>query len=176
MFRSVFFAAGLAFLIASLGRLIPHPANVTPLTSLAIFTPLLFNRRIALGIVLCSLLVSDLCLSYILHISWFGSWSLFTYSGLLGIVCLTSTDISKSPLLSLLKLMLCSTFGYWIWTNFGTWLLSSLYQPHSLASLSQCYVAGLPFLRNALAGNAVYMLLFSVIIWRVAPGVLIKPR
>jgi len=51
--------------------------------------------------------------------------------------------------------ILASLFFYF-WTNFGVWLLWSMY-PHNLSGLIQCYFMGLPFLRNNLISDFVFI-------------------
>lgn len=45
-----------------------------------------------------------------------------------------------------------ATVAYWIWTNFGTWLIEGLY-PHTLTGFVSCYTLALPFLANSLAAS-----------------------
>ncbi|MSP53081.1 MAG: hypothetical protein EXR81_02365 [Gammaproteobacteria bacterium] len=55
-----------------------------------------------------------------------------------------------------------STLAYWLWTNFGTWLMSNMYS-HDAAGFLDCYLAALPFLRNALIANIIYILIFYLV-------------
>lgn len=47
-----------------------------------------------------------------------------------------------------------STLFFYTWTNFGVWLVGSMYAP-TFEGLMQSYIAGLPFLKQQLLGNAV---------------------
>jgi hypothetical protein len=50
-------------------------------------------------------------------------------------------------------------------SNFGVWWSAGMYPP-TAGGLADCYVAGLPFFRNTLAGDAIYTaLLFGVFEW-----------
>ena len=44
---------------------------------------------------------------------------------------------------------------FFVVTNFGVWLVGDLY-PRTLEGLVACYVAGIPFFRNTLAGDLLY--------------------
>jgi hypothetical protein len=44
---------------------------------------------------------------------------------------------------------------FFVFTNFGVWLGSSMY-PQTWAGLVECYVAGIPFYKNTLAGTLFY--------------------
>jgi hypothetical protein len=48
---------------------------------------------------------------------------------------------------------------FFLVTNFAAWQLFGTYQ-HTPAGLAACYIAGLPFFGNTLAGDALYATLF----------------
>lgn len=146
-------------LIGIIGRLIPHPANMTPLLGVSLLAGSTLPRKYALSTILLILLLSDVLLSIINHYALFGSWSFFTYSGYLLITAI-GLKIQKINLNNL-KLVLALSLFYWLWTNFGVWLLSDLYIK-SVAGFVACYTAALPFLRNALVGDLLwYLLIFN---------------
>ena len=141
--------------IATVGRLVPHPPNATPLAALAILSVIVLPKRWALGLVLVSLCLSDILLSDLNHTAIWGFWSFFTYSGYL----LTALFASReNRLSSLLSYTVFATFGYWLWTNLGTWLEGVIYA-YSWQGLAECYLAAVPFLRNAVIGNLIYLVL-----------------
>ena len=142
--------------IAILGRLIPHPANMTPLTNLCLFAGNKFPRRLAILFCLIGILISECLLAWIKGYPPFGLWSLFNYSGFIVIIFAGSRLNTQPKFLRLLGFVLASGFGFWLWTNFGTWLTSHIY-PLTTAVLMACYTAALPFLRNALIGDLVWM-------------------
>jgi hypothetical protein len=141
------------------GRLIPHPANFTPTTSLCIFSSQKLPRKIALIIAMISIAISDILLSYIYGYPLFGSWSFFTYTGFAAITLIASIKKIKK-IKTLLFYVIFSELSFWLWTNFGCWLcghLTTVY-PKNLTGLITCYAAALPFLRNALLGSLVWMI------------------
>jgi hypothetical protein len=62
----------------------------------------------------------------------------------------------SSKLLRYLRYTIFASFGFWLWTNLGVWLLSGLY-PKTTAGFFECYIAALPFLRNGLLGDIVWI-------------------
>ncbi|HBP82810.1 MAG TPA: hypothetical protein DD662_09895, partial [Planctomycetaceae bacterium] len=59
---------------------------------------------------------------------------------------------------------LASSLIFFITSNFATWALSELY-PHTLAGLTTCYVAALPFYRWMPVGDVVWSVsLFAVLV------------
>lgn len=145
--------------IGVLARLIPHPANFTPITNLCMFSGSKLPKYIALPAMLLLLAISDALLAHIYGYPIFSSWSIFTYSGFAAMV-LISTKLKANPSIKrLLTYLLSFSLGFWLWTNFGVWLTG--YYPHTFAGLISCYTLALPFLRNALLGNLVWM----AVIW-----------
>ena len=147
--------------ICVLGRIIPHPANVTPLTNISIFAGAKLKRGTALIVMLLALAISDIILAYLQGHSIFGSWSLFTYSGFAAITLLGAKLKPANSLksrLGLLSFVLSSSLGFWIWTNFGTWLCSGVYTKTATGLIS-CYSMALPFLQNSLLGDAAWFVI-----------------
>ena len=143
--------------IATVGRLIPHLPNATPLASLAILSAVILRKHWAVLLTLTSLCLSDFILGHMTHAATWGNWTLFTYTGYIALaLCVPS----QHNLRAVLPYTLFATFGYWVWTNFGTWLVAGDY-PQNWAGLSSCYLAGLPFLRNAVLGNFVYLFILQ---------------
>jgi len=138
-----------------IGRLIPHPANVTPMTGMALFGGAKLSRSLAFLISFSALILSDILLSWKDGHSTWGLWSLFTYSGFAAMILAGSFLAQKKSAGRMLVLILGSSLGFWLWTNFGTWLAEGLY-PRTAEGLIACYVAAIPFLRNALLGDLVW--------------------
>ncbi len=141
--------------IGALSRILPHPADVTALTSLSLLAGLQFSYTRSLLIVGISLLLSDLTLTYLWNYPAFGSWSLFTYSGY-AVIALVGHKVCVDNKPRLFGMLISLSMFYWLWTNFGTWLLSGLY-PHTALGFTTCYTAALPFLRNSLLGDIAWM-------------------
>ena len=114
-------------LIGVIGRLIIHIPDVTPLTTLSLFAPLFFSKRFSILIILVTLLLSDLCLHFIFHYAVFGSWTFFTYSGWIAIVCLGFLLSKQFNLFHACTFTLFSSVFFWVWTNFGTFVATHIY-------------------------------------------------
>jgi hypothetical protein len=150
--------------LAVLSRLLPHVPDVTALTSLSVIAGTQFSKTRALGIVLFSLFISDLLLAYFFGYSLVGSWTIFNYSGFILITLFAPYFLTSNKKSALIIYLLCSSFGFWLWTNFGTWLCSGIY-PHHINGLTTCYIAALPFLRNAMGGDLIWMGIFLGVYW-----------
>jgi hypothetical protein len=145
-------------IIGTLGRLIPHPANVTPMAALALFSGSKLSKKMALLTIAITMLASDALLAYLNHYPVFSFWSLFTYSGFLGITLLGIKLNQHSSQTKILSFVLAASLGFWLWTNFGVWLTSGLYAKN-IIGITTCYIAALPFLRNELLGSLAWQII-----------------
>lgn len=146
-------------ILGTLARIIPHPANMTPMTSIALFGGAKLSRKWAFVITLLSLVASDLLLSQLQGYPPFGAWSFFTYSGFAAIIW-AGLWLQKSATAGrTLGWLLGSSLFFWTWTNLGVWFTGGMY-PLNGSGLMACYVAALPFLRNALLGDLAWGFVF----------------
>lgn len=152
-------------LLANMARLIPHPANVTPSLAVALFAGSKFSRLGAIALVTASLAISDVFLASVHGTAIFGMWSVFTYSGFL-IIALVARNLGKNAKTpKLLGFSIGGSLFFWLYTNLGVWLTSAVYAK-SFAGLMECYIVALPFLRNALLGDLLFVgVLFASYAW-----------
>ncbi len=147
----------LILIIFFIARIINHPPNFTPQITFVLFLGSMLSKVRALLVTTVLMILTDLFLLFSQGYNW-DSWMIFTYSGLLAIVLLAPK--LKSSGISLVLNSLIATLGYWIWTNFGTWLKSGMYT-HDKAGLILCYVLALPFLENALLAALLWSCLLT---------------
>ena len=132
---------GLIF-IAILTRLLPHPPNFAPITSIALFSGFHFsNKRIAILIPLVGMFLSDIFL---------GLHSLMPVIYLSFILISVMSFYIKT--LSFTNVLLASTL-FFVISNLGVWYF---YYPHNWGGLSTCFVLAIPFFVNAIAGDLFY--------------------
>jgi len=90
---------------------------------------------------------------------YFFTWSAFILIGILGALLKRN---SKYYFLKITAMGIISVLFFYIYTNFGWWLTSGMY-PMTFQGLIQCYIAGLPFLRNQLISVLIFVPSFSLI-------------
>lgn len=148
-------------LSAAAMRLVPHPPNMTPIAAMALFGGVYFaSKRTAFLVPLAAMYLSDLALGlFVYDFGWFHGFMPFVYASFVMTVCLGFLVRRRLTPLTVGGAALISSILFFIVTNFGVWLVSNLY-PKTLAGLTGCYVAAIPFFRNSLAGDAIYALLF----------------
>jgi len=153
MIRTIFLL--LLAVLAVFSRLIPHPANFTPIAALALFGGVYFDKKYAFILPIAVLFVSDLILGFYEGIAWvYGS---FLIIGLLGLWLRNHKSIGSTAAATV-----AGSAIFFVLTNFGYWLSGVLY-PLTYSGLISCYVAAIPFVRNTLAGDLFYVaLLFGI--------------
>ena len=139
-----------------LGRLIPHPPNITPMLALCLLSTRWFSPRLALLASLGTWISSDIALSLIYHYPMASWWSYFSVSGMAGVVLLGAFAASKSrsPTMWFVTLGVGSV-SFWLWSNLGVWLYSGFYT-HTVPGLQACYINALPFLGRSLVGDFIW--------------------
>lgn len=150
----------LILLIASIvGRLIPHPANFTPLGGAALFGGAKLERPWNYLAPLFVLFVTDLIIG--LH-----GTMLYVYAGFIMTVFLGEQLLAnRSSLWRVGGTGLLGAVIFFLVSNFGVWIEGLLY-PKTWTGLVDCYVAALPFFRNSLIGDVVFSVgFFAVYHW-----------
>ncbi len=149
-------------LIAAMTRLIPHPANFSPVGAMALFGSAYYSKRyLAFLIPVISMWISDLFLNNIVysvffnHFVWFYPGSTFTYISFILIALIGISLLKKISVRNLLVSALLASVIFFIVSNFGVWFSSGMY-PRNLEGLISCYIAGIPFFKNTIFGNLFY--------------------
>lgn len=141
-------------------RLVPHPANVTPIIGMALFSGALFGRRPgAVLIPLFAMFLSDLVLGF--HDQMIPVYGSIVVVAILSAMILKNTSVARVVCASLL-----GSVVFFLITNFTVWLSSGFYAP-TLQGLIECYTLALPFFRSAVIGDLAYSgLIFGL--WALA--------
>ncbi len=133
-------------------RLVPHPPNVAPIAAMALFGGVYLNKKYALIVPIIALFVSDIFLGFYSEMIFvYGS---FLLTGLIGLWLRNHKSFRNVILASS-----GSSIMFFLITNFGVWLMSSMYDK-TFNGLLESYAMGLPFFRNTLLGDLGYVGLF----------------
>lgn len=134
-------------------RLVPHPWNATPVMAIALFGGTYLPRRWGVLLPLAIVMVSDPLIYW--HWSLVFNWIAFALAGTLG------WWLRRRP--NAVRIAAASLAGstlFFLVSNFGVWAAGQIY-PRTAIGLWECYLAGLSFFRNTVAGD----LLFTTLIF-----------
>lgn len=149
-------------------RLAPHLPNFAPISAIALFGGVYFNKRFAILIPFLSIAISDYLLLYInpfgnpmvdlskihpisemFHITTLYVWTSFTISALIGIWLRAKVKPSN-----IIGASFLASVQFFIITNFGVWA-GGMYS-RDLNGLLESYLMGLPFFKWTLLGDLYY--------------------
>lgn len=136
-------------LFGVVARLLPHPANFVPITAMALFGGMYFNKRFGMLVPLLAIFVSDI------FIGFYGVGMVFVYGSFLLVGIIGNYLRANKSFKNVLGGTLLGSFLFYIITNYGVWLTSSMYPP-TFAGLMQSYYMAIPFFRNSLLGDMFY--------------------
>jgi hypothetical protein len=143
---------------AALSRLLPHPANFTPLGAMALFGGACFQSwRTAILVPLAALAASDLLIG-IIALKWWMAFepiSIFIYGSFLLIVYLGFLLRERRQFLPIALAVFASALLYFVITTLGVWLTMSMYSM-TWDGLVACFAAALPYFQMAWLGDVVY--------------------
>jgi hypothetical protein len=139
--------------IAAALRVAPHPWNFTPVGAMALFSgAILKDRRLAFIVPLLALFAGDIFIG-------FHKLMPVVYASFLANVAIGLWLGNRRTVTRIAAATLVGAIQFFVVTNFAVWA-SGLSYPRTGAGLAVCYVAGIPFFWNTLAGDAAYALLF----------------
>jgi hypothetical protein len=147
MFRALL--AVVMIILAAVLRIAPHPLNFTPIGAMALFSgALLRDKRLAFMFPLVALFVGDCFVGFhklmpVVYVS-------FLINVAIGLYLRNHRTVGRIS-----AAVLFGAIQFFIVTNFGLWAMGSFY-PRTAAGLVACYVGGIPYFWNTLAGDAVY--------------------
>jgi uncharacterized protein DUF6580 len=139
--------------LAAALRVAPHPWNFTPVGAMALFSgAILKDRRLAFVVPLVALFAGDAFIGF--HKLMPIVYASFLINVAIGFWLRDRRTFARISLATL-----AGAIQFFLVTNFAVWAFGLSY-PRSATGLVACYVAGIPFFWNTLAGDAVYAILF----------------
>jgi len=127
----------LLILFAAFSRILPHPANFTPVAAIALFSGTYLNKKYMLVVPIAAMLLSDLIIGFHSGMIWvYGS---FVLIGLIGLWLKNHKKIGN-----IIGAALLSSIIFFIITNFGVWLTG--YYGLTFNGLIECYTMANPVL------------------------------
>lgn len=132
-----------------LSRLAPHPANFTVIGALALLAGHTYRKDSSIiWLSLGGLIATDALMGFHSTIG-------FVYLGFIlsGLLAYKMSSYQSVP--AWLAKAVSGSLIFFVVSNGGVWLVDGMY-PMTLSGLGQCYVAGLPFLKNQLLGDLVW--------------------
>ena len=129
-------------------RLLPHAPDFTPVAATALFAASVLRiRGLAVFVPLIGMMIGDF---------WLGFYDVRIMAVVYGALALPAfaawlSGRLRRPVM-VVPVLLSSSLGFFLVTNFAVWAFSPLYAANA-AGLLKCYIAALPFLQNMACGD-----------------------
>lgn len=136
---------------AACARLLPHPPNVTPVIAMALAGGIYLDRRIGFVVPLAALFLSDVILG-------FHGLMLYVYGSVILISLLGVAIQRKKNAMTIVGGSFCGSILFFLITNAGVWLQGGgRVYPMTVDGLMLSYTLALPFFRNAVFGDLLFV-------------------
>jgi len=133
-------------ILSALGRLLPHPPNITPVGASSLFAGARLNGWMAYLLPILVMAVTDPLVG-----GYTRSTPIIYLAFLISVWIGRRLRNSDSPL-RIGGACLLSSVQFFLLTNFATWMFGTFYAK-TLAGLATCYIAGLPFFGYTALGD-----------------------
>jgi len=142
--------------------------NFEAVTAISLISGSLLGGIFAAVVPLLVIFISDIYFGN--TIIYLFTWSAFALIGIFGILFKRN---SKHYYLKITGGGIISVLFFYIWTNFGWWLVSRMY-PLNSQGLLVCYAAAIPFLKNQLMSVLIFAPAFALLFTIISEKILAK--
>lgn len=156
----------LVFAVAVHLRVLPFPFSFAPVTAALLFFGARMPRR-QMWIPVAALAASGVYLSRVTYGYPLTADLLVTWAWYAGIVLLGGLLAKNASALRVGAVALTASVSFFLISNFAVWAVWNMY-PKTASGLAMCYVAALPFLRNAVVSDLFFTAAFFGIGYRVS--------
>ena len=144
----------LAFAVVVHARFLPLPFSFAPVTAALLYFGARRPRREmwvpVLALAAAGMYLSRSYYGYAISTDLLVTWAWYAGMVLMGL----AVSVADVPLPSL-----AGSVSFFLLSNFAVWAVWSMY-PKSASGLAMCYVAGLPFFRNAVISDLFFAAVF----------------
>lgn len=141
--------------------------NIETVTVTALLAGSMLGGAYAMIVALGVMAITDIIIGNDLILVF--TWSAFAIIGLFGVILYKKKKMNFKYILQMTGLGMVVSIFFYLFTNFGVWLLWPQMYSHTWQGLIQCYVMGLPFLKYNFLGNLVIVpVVTSVVVYAPA--------
>ncbi len=143
--------------LAILVRFLPHTANFTPVGAMLLLAGACLPAR-RFWFPLAAIIASDFILTRFVYHYPYSAEQYFVWLGWIAMLGLGWSLHGRERAWRIGFTTVAGSLSFFLISNFGVWLTG--WYSHTLAGLEACYVAGLPFYRQAASGDLVFAAVF----------------
>jgi len=148
----------LAFAVAVHARFLPLPFSFAPVTAALLYFGARRPRH-EMWVPVAALAVAGVYLSRSVYGYALSADLLVTWAWYAGMVLLGGLLARKASVVRIGAASLAGSVSFFLLSNFAVWAVWNMY-PKTASGLATCYVAGLPFFRNAVVSDLFFAAAF----------------
>ena len=148
----------LAFAVAVHARFLPLPFSFAPVTAALLYFGARRPRH-EMWVPVAALAVAGVYLSRSVYGYALSADLLITWAWYAGMVLLGGLLARKASVVRIGAASLAGSVSFFLLSNFAVWAVWNMY-PKTASGLATCYVAGLPFFRNAVVSDLFFAAAF----------------
>ena len=148
----------LAFAVAVHARFLPLPFSFAPVTAALLYFGARRPRH-EMWVPVAALAVAGVYLSRSVYGYALSADLLVTWAWYAGMVLLGGLLARKASVVRIGAVSLAGSVSFFLLSNFAVWAVWNMY-PKTATGLATCYVAGLPFFRNAVVSDLFFAAAF----------------
>lgn len=160
-----FLLAVILIACAAIYRIMPHPANVAPITAIALFGGAYINKKYLVFLIpFLALFISDMVLNNTIlrsyypdveGIVWWSPYMTGTFIAFGMVILFGLFFLKKVSALRVVSISLLSSFAFFFITNSFELVTNPMY-PKTFAGLISSLTAGIPFFRPTILGDLLF--------------------
>lgn len=149
--------------VSTLARLLPHPANMTPIGAVSLVGGAKLDKVYKWLVTFAALIISDHLLGIFKGVEPWSKVTLFIYASFAINILLGSFIKGDHRYLKLGTFSIVGSLQFFAISNLGIWA-EGIHYSRTWEGLVQCYVMALPYLTNTFFGDLLWSLaLFAII-------------
>jgi len=141
--------------LANITGFLPHLPNFAPIAAIALFSGVYLNKKWAIIVPVLAMFLSDILIGFYSPIIMASVYGSFILVGLIGLWLRRHKTLPN-----IIAGSLTGSVIFFLVTNFAMWAAQGAFPqaiyPQTWQGLLDCYIMGLPFFRNTIAGDLFY--------------------
>lgn len=139
-------------ILAIATRFIPHPAGMTAVGAVGLFSGAYLCYKRAWLVPVAALWISDIIIGFYHPLVMLFVYSGFGLSVVIGRICL----FQRRSIARIGAATVIAATVFFMLSNLGVWL-TGLYYPLTITGLLECYIMAIPFFERTLVGDMIYV-------------------
>ncbi len=146
---------------AALSRVAFYPLNFSPVIAMALFGgAIIKDKKLAFILPLLAMFISDVLFEVTGIADGFWGWGQLVGYGILALITVFGFNLKKISALNVAGFSVASSLIFFFLSNSSVWIFDTTTYTNDFSGWASCLAAGIPFLKNGMAADLVYSIVF----------------